>query len=221
MKTTNRLPSNGKDTVVKSIPLTRLLLLGCALSLWLCANAQAQTSASYDLAWWTHANGGDTRTSANGRIVDSVGQTAGQTSLSASARIEGGFIPGIPAAVPADTGNLTVTLEPAAARDAGAAWSVDSGTTWHVSSDNVTLPVGDYTVSFREITGWIRPAPIGVTVLKDQTTNRTAQYLPPLTRLDLIDHIVARDPLDPAQQPEADQNSDAILDAADILLLTE
>jgi hypothetical protein len=69
-----------------------------------------------------------------------------------------GFVTAIHA-VP--TGSLTVTLQSA---PAGAQWSVDGGA-WQNSGDTVSgLSVGDHTVSFKTVAGWITPPSQTVTV---------------------------------------------------------
>jgi len=76
-------------------------------------------------------------------------------------------------------GSLQVTIEPAGARTAGAQWRLTSGpdTSWKNSGATVSnLPVGSYTVTFNDITGWTKPSNVGVTINKNQTTTLTRTY---------------------------------------------
>jgi uncharacterized repeat protein (TIGR02543 family) len=74
------------------------------------------------------------------------------------------------------TGALSVTLEPEAARDAGAQWSIDAGETWHDSGDGLILPTGTYTVTYRSLAAWDAPADTPVEVVKDGATTHTGTY---------------------------------------------
>lgn len=70
------------------------------------------------------------------------------------------------------TGSLKVTIQPAKAREDGAQWSVDGGTTWRNSGSTATLPTGTYEVIFKAIPGWIQPNPQSVTI--DYGESKTA-----------------------------------------------
>jgi hypothetical protein len=78
------------------------------------------------------------------------------------------------------TGSLKVTIQPPEAVTAGAQWKAtrngyDSG--WKNSGDTLTnLPVGQYTVTFKDIPGWTKPADQTVTITKDTTTEVTGTY---------------------------------------------
>ncbi|MCP4643717.1 MAG: hypothetical protein GY851_24940, partial [bacterium] len=73
-------------------------------------------------------------------------------------------------------GSLTVTLEPEAARTAGAQWRVGSGA-WQSSGDTVTeLSEGQHTVSFCTLDGWEAPTEETVTITADATTSTTGTY---------------------------------------------
>ncbi len=77
----------------------------------------------------------------------------------------------------AQTGALRVTIEPETALNAGARWSVNNGVTWHQSGTTETLPTGTYTVIFKRIAGWYRPASVsGLTVNPNATTEITGNY---------------------------------------------
>ncbi len=61
---------------------------------------------------------------------------------------------------------------------AGAAgeWTVDGGATWHTSGTVLTLPVGDYTVSFSDVTYFTTPADYSLTLVKDAAETYTGTY---------------------------------------------
>ncbi|MDZ7832966.1 MAG: M12 family metallo-peptidase [Desulfobacterales bacterium] len=77
-------------------------------------------------------------------------------------------------------GTLQVAIEPAEACADGARWR-RAGTEIWLSSDETEwdLPAGDYTIEFKAVTGWDKPADQGVTVLCGQTTTETGQYTLP------------------------------------------
>ena len=73
-------------------------------------------------------------------------------------------------------GSLQVTIEPAAARTAGAQWRMDSGT-WHDSGDTQTeILAGLHTVSYSTISGWDTPASEAVQINEEGTTTTTGTY---------------------------------------------
>jgi hypothetical protein len=77
-------------------------------------------------------------------------------------------------------GALRVTIEPAGARNAGAQWRLTSGpdTSWKSSGATISnLPVGTYTVTFKDIPGWIKPADATVTINANQTTTLSRSYV--------------------------------------------
>ncbi|MBN2310464.1 MAG: hypothetical protein JXR94_15935, partial [Candidatus Hydrogenedentes bacterium] len=75
-----------------------------------------------------------------------------------------------------DTGSLTVTIEPAGARTAGAQWRVDGGA-WQNSGDTVTaLTVGSHTVSYSDVGGWTTPSDDSVPVTSGATASTTGTY---------------------------------------------
>ncbi|MFZ5468573.1 MAG: hypothetical protein ACOZIN_03965 [Myxococcota bacterium] len=57
------------------------------------------------------------------------------------------------------TGQLSVVLEPDAARVAGASWRVDGGP-WHTSGTSVELPPGVHQLEFSAVSHWTEPAPV-------------------------------------------------------------
>ena len=71
-------------------------------------------------------------------------------------------------------GQLTVTLSPQGAIDAGARWIVNS--VEHASGTSATLEAGQYTFSFKTVTGWTAPVNQTVTVTAGQNTSATGAY---------------------------------------------
>jgi len=75
------------------------------------------------------------------------------------------------------TGSLQVTIEPQAAKDAGAQWRVDGGWWRDSHYTEQDLPVGLHTVEFKTgIAGWVRPTAKQVQVNLNETTNVSATY---------------------------------------------
>ncbi len=75
-------------------------------------------------------------------------------------------------------GGMVITLLPADAVNAGAKWSIDGGTTWYNSGENVgSLPVGSYTVTYKTIDYWNTPSPTSVTVTDGATATATGTYV--------------------------------------------
>jgi hypothetical protein len=75
-------------------------------------------------------------------------------------------------------GSLQVTLAPAGAVSAGAQWQVDGGV-WQNSGATVSgLMVGNHTVAFSALTGWITPANQAVAVSAYQTNSALGTYVP-------------------------------------------
>ncbi|UCE49927.1 MAG: S8 family serine peptidase [Phycisphaerales bacterium] len=75
------------------------------------------------------------------------------------------------------TGSLTVTINPQAARDAGARWRRVGTTTWRESGSTETnVPTGSHTVEFKSIWGWTEAANQTVTINSGQTTTTTGTY---------------------------------------------
>lgn len=85
------------------------------------------------------------------------------------------------------TGSLKVTITPQKAASAGAAWNVDGGS-WQTSGTKVSgLSVGQHTVGFEDLSGWVNPAGKTVQVAKGTTTVLSAKYkqLPTVTSFGL------------------------------------
>ena len=75
-------------------------------------------------------------------------------------------------------GSLTVNIEPQAAINAGAKWSVDGGATWYSGGDTVELVVGSYTVTYKQVgDDWSIPADAPVDITKDGQVSLTGTYV--------------------------------------------
>ncbi|MGB9006329.1 MAG: hypothetical protein WCB96_11455 [Candidatus Aminicenantales bacterium] len=78
----------------------------------------------------------------------------------------------------AQKGSLKVTMDPAAARTAGARWRLTGTTIWLTSGSTKTnLAVGEQTVEFKDITGWAKPGNQSVQITAGQTATLTVQYV--------------------------------------------
>jgi len=78
---------------------------------------------------------------------------------------------------PVGQGALTVTLEPAAARAAGAQWRIDGGAWQESGATLFGLAVGVHTVGFRAIDNWSDPDDTIVTIAAAQTATLTGTYV--------------------------------------------
>ncbi|MCZ7590678.1 MAG: glycosyl hydrolase family 18 protein [Kiritimatiellae bacterium] len=77
----------------------------------------------------------------------------------------------------AQPGSISVTLSPPAAVAAGAAWSVDGGTNWNESGATVSdLAAKPYAVSFKNVTGFIPPATINLTLNPGESATLSGAY---------------------------------------------
>jgi hypothetical protein len=81
-------------------------------------------------------------------------------------------------------GSLTVILEPAEARAAGALWKLGSDASYVISGTRKNnLTPGSYIVNFRPVPGFQVPANQVVSVLANNLTTVTLTYLPELSEL--------------------------------------
>lgn len=78
----------------------------------------------------------------------------------------------------ADAGSLRVTIQPAEAVAAGAKWRLVGSSWWRDSGDvEYDLPVGEHSVEFSDMSGWVKPAVQTVVVAADQTAEVTGTYV--------------------------------------------
>lgn len=72
-----------------------------------------------------------------------------------------------------------MTISPQGVIDAGAQWRRVGNPTWRNSGYTESgLPVGEYTVTFKDVSGWTKPANRSVTIYGGQTTNESGTYTP-------------------------------------------
>ena len=77
-----------------------------------------------------------------------------------------------------NVGALQVTISPAAAVSAGAQWQVDGGPFQNSGAVVANLSVGNHTVSFSPVAGWMAPANQIVAVNADTTNAANGTYTP-------------------------------------------
>jgi hypothetical protein len=75
-------------------------------------------------------------------------------------------------------GWITIGISPSGAVSAGAAWSIDSGSTWHADGEVINVITGSYAVTYKDgLFGWAAPAtPNTTTVINGQTNSLAAVY---------------------------------------------
>ncbi|NLV46136.1 MAG: DUF1565 domain-containing protein, partial [Candidatus Hydrogenedentes bacterium] len=74
------------------------------------------------------------------------------------------------------SGRLTVRLFPEEAAWAGAQWTVSGGGSWQNDGDSLVLPVGTYSLMFKDLDGWITPAGLTVNMMISGDLNETGFY---------------------------------------------
>ncbi len=82
--------------------------------------------------------------------------------------------------VPASTCSIQVNINPSEARTAGAKWRLTTGPDTRWKNHNATisnLPAGTYTIRFRNVTGWARPADIRVRLGAGDELVRRGSYI--------------------------------------------
>ena len=112
-----------------------------------------------------------------GEHTVSYKETTGWTAPSdQSAAVSEGQITGIAGAYTQQFGSLKVTTTPQGAKVAGANWRVDGGS-WQESGSTVLgLSLGNHTISYRTVLGWVAPYEDIVSIQADKTTGVTAIY---------------------------------------------
>ncbi len=75
------------------------------------------------------------------------------------------------------SGSLTVVIEPSSAVAAGAAWSIDGGSTWRSSGETLSfLSPGDYLVKFKQLPGWAEKVSEQMPVFSGGSSTLTSTY---------------------------------------------
>lgn len=74
------------------------------------------------------------------------------------------------------TGSLRVELRPAGAVAAGAQWQVNGGNFRNSGATVTDLPVGEHTISFKNVQGFARPGNQSITIRAERTTEAVGNY---------------------------------------------
>lgn len=79
---------------------------------------------------------------------------------------------------PDQIGSLQVTLSPQQAIDGGAQWRRVGTSVWLDSGQiEVGIPAGQVTVEFKLVSGWVKPEPMNVWIVHNQTSLVAAEYV--------------------------------------------
>lgn len=74
-------------------------------------------------------------------------------------------------------GSLQVTISPQEAIDTGAQWRRTGTTNWFNTGETENgVPAGVCAAEFKDLLGWIAPAPLSLTITNSQTTSASATY---------------------------------------------
>ena len=75
------------------------------------------------------------------------------------------------------TGSLRVGISPQGAIDAGAQWRIVGTTTWRNNGYTLSgIPAGSYTIEFKSVSGWQKPANQSVTITASGTATESGAY---------------------------------------------
>ncbi len=78
---------------------------------------------------------------------------------------------------PQQTGSLSVSITPRGAVDAGAQWRIVGTSTWRNSGYTLSgIPANSYTVEFKDVSGWSKPANQSFTVNSARTSTLDGAY---------------------------------------------
>lgn len=91
-------------------------------------------------------------------------------------------------------GTLVLSITPSEALSLGASFSLDGGLTW-MTSDRINLVPGEYSVTFKDVSGWVTPNSISrVIITADTDTSIMVNYLPEVTTTPTPEPTVAPTP---------------------------
>jgi hypothetical protein len=93
-----------------------------------------------------------------------------------SANITGGQTTSLTKNYTQQSGSLQVTIQPNNVTQAGAQWRVGGGP-WQASGATVSnLPVGNQTIEFKDVSGWIKPGSSSINITVGQTVQTGGTY---------------------------------------------
>jgi hypothetical protein len=74
-------------------------------------------------------------------------------------------------------GSIKVDIHPESAVQDGAMWSIDNGLTWRESGEEVSgLTFGDYTITYKDLEGWVKPEVISTSIENDSLITENGYY---------------------------------------------
>lgn len=77
-----------------------------------------------------------------------------------------------------EQGQLVVNISPQDAVKAGAMWKIAGETIYRASGITITKDIGTYTVEFKDIPDWTKPADAQVNIIANEKVSLSAQYTP-------------------------------------------
>lgn len=140
--------------------------------------ASAQTDGRWRLNGGTwHTSGTTVSDLTNGTYAVTYKDISSHTTPAAANVTISGSAATLTGTYVAQTGNLTVTLTPAAAVTKGAQWSVNGGATWYNSGATATgLLAGRQYFTFKTVAGYTIPSTTYTTVTAGETVSRSYAY---------------------------------------------
>ncbi len=127
---------------------------------------------------WRNSDYTETGLSPGSKTVEFKDVTSWDKPANASVTVSAGQTATMTKSYVRHTGSLTVTINPADARTAGAQWRRTGTTTWRNSgTTESSINTGTYTVEFNALSSpWIKPANISVSITKNATTSPSVRY---------------------------------------------
>jgi len=75
-----------------------------------------------------------------------------------------------------EQGKLVVNISPQDAVKAGAMWRIAGETVYHASGVTITKDIGTYTVEFKDVPNWTKPASVQVNIIANEKASLDAKY---------------------------------------------
>ncbi|MBN2139043.1 MAG: lamin tail domain-containing protein [Sedimentisphaerales bacterium] len=98
-------------------------------------------------------------------------------------QVDDGVLTDISRSYVEQVGSLRVTISPSSAVAAGAQWRIDGGI-WRDSGSVVAnLPVGFYTIEFKDVAGWVTPDDTTAQIYEGELTDIGGSYIEPVGSL--------------------------------------